>query len=246
MSRRIVALVPVRNGASDLPAFLASLTELADSVLALDDGSTDHTYDLLRASPRVDVVLRNPMRPTAAGWDDAANRTRLLEAAHDFDPGFVVWFDVDEIVDEQDALALRAFLQNDRGQHVAYGVRVFRMIDDLARYDKAGLWVYRIFPFRPGLTLPEDRLHFEPIPTQIVAAHWRKTTVRLKHLASLTETRRRERYQKYLEADPERRWQDSYENLLHPPGMLRPWVRRPAGLPILWDECDTEMLAQFQ
>jgi len=243
---RIVALVPVRNGSDDLPSYLESIRHVADTVLAMDDGSTDDTYDLLRAAPQVELVLRNPRRPTYSGWDDHANRSRLLAASTAYEPGWIVWFDADELVDERDAIALRRFLLNGAARDAAYGVRVFRMIDDLSTYDKEGLWVYRVFAFREGLTLPEDKLHFEPIPVQISSTSWRKTTVRLRHLAGITEKRRRERYQKYEEADPERRWQASYENLLHPPGRRKTWVARPPGLPVLLDDCSASDLSLFQ
>jgi glycosyltransferase involved in cell wall biosynthesis len=43
----LVCLLPVRNGADDLPAYLQSVAGFADAVVALDDGSTDTTRELL-------------------------------------------------------------------------------------------------------------------------------------------------------------------------------------------------------
>jgi len=49
----------------------------------------------------------------------------------------------------------------------------------------------------------------------------------------MTEERRRARWAKYLESDPARRWQVDYTYALVPPGVVRPWPRRPADLPVL-------------
>src|SRR5262249_12216814 len=78
---RLVALVPARNAAADLPGWLASAAAVADVAIALDDGSTDDTAAVLEASPFVHRVLRNPRRPGYEGWDDRANRAALLAAA---------------------------------------------------------------------------------------------------------------------------------------------------------------------
>src|SRR5687768_3353830 len=107
MALETLCLVPVRNGADHLPAYLAAAADLCDGVVALDDGSTDETGDILQANPLVKVVLTNPRRDSYAGWDDAANRTRLLEAASELDPRWILFLDADERIDAEDAAALR-------------------------------------------------------------------------------------------------------------------------------------------
>ena len=76
---RVVALLPVRNAAVDLPGWLESASRVADVAIALDDGSVDATAAMLESSPFVARVLRNPRRAGYAGWDDRGNRAvRLL------------------------------------------------------------------------------------------------------------------------------------------------------------------------
>ena len=77
----MVSLLPARNAAADLPGHLESVARFADTVVALDDGSTDDTRAILEAHPLVHTVLTNPRREGYAGWDDSANRNRLLAAA---------------------------------------------------------------------------------------------------------------------------------------------------------------------
>jgi exoribonuclease-2 len=44
-------------------------------------------------------VLTNPRRDTYEGWDDAANRSRLLAAAMELNPSWVMSLDADELID---------------------------------------------------------------------------------------------------------------------------------------------------
>ena len=103
----IVCLLPVRNGEQDLPGYLGAASEWCDAVVALDDGSTDGTRQLLEASPLVRVLLDNPPRDSFAGWHDGRNRARLLEAAGDLAPDWIISVDADERIDAEDAAALR-------------------------------------------------------------------------------------------------------------------------------------------
>ena len=228
----LLCLLAVRNGAADLEGYLESAERFADAVVALDDGSTDATAELLAEAPLVRKLIRNPRRDSYAGWDDAANRQALLDAASALEPLWVVFVDADERIDPDDAAALRGFAARDAIPGDAYGFRVHRMIGTLDRYDRADLWAYRMFAHEPGMRLPAETLHLVPVPDSIPRARWRSTTVRIQHLAGLDEARRRERLRKYEEADPGRVWQRDYERILETEP-VRPWVPRPPGLPVL-------------
>ena len=229
----LVVLLPVRNGQEYLSGWFENVRGFADAVIALDDGSTDGTRALLESEPLAREILTHPPRPNAAGWDDARNRQELLEAAAALAPRWVLFLDADERLDPQDAVALREHLASgEADREAAYGFLVHRMIGE-ETFDRDDLWVFRTFAWRPGQLLPETRLHLVPIPVSIPTSRWRTTTVRIRHLASMTEARRRARSEKYREADPEREFQDDYEGLLAPPGPARAWVPRRAELPVL-------------
>jgi glycosyltransferase involved in cell wall biosynthesis len=232
---RLVVLLPARNAAADLPDWFASVERFADAVIALDDGSTDDTAAILDAHPLVQTLLHNPRRDTYEGWDDSTNRNRLLAAAADLDPDWILSLDADERIPADDALALRHFLATDALPGLAYGMQCYRMIDDLGHYDRNALWVYRLFAFAAGQELPSDRLHFVPIPTSIPRDLWLRTTIRIQHVSSLTAQRRAARLQKYREADPELAYQVGYDHLLDEPADVLDFEARPAGLPVLAD-----------
>ncbi|MDP9296746.1 MAG: LCP family protein, partial [Actinomycetota bacterium] len=107
------------------------------------------------------------------------------------------------------------------------------MIGDGGGYARSDLIVGRLFAYEPGQEFPSERLHFVPVPTSIPRERWITTTIRIQHLAGSTEERRRARFQKYVEADPNREHQRTYRSLLEPPGSTVPWEARPANLPVV-------------
>lgn len=219
----------------DLPGYFASVSRFADAVVALDDGSTDETWQIMHRHPLVEILLTNPRRDGYAGWNDSENRNRLLTAAGALDPGWIMSLDADERIDPEDGVLLREFVEAHAQPGKAYRFRVFRMIGGLDFYDHGDLWVGRLFPYERDHVFPRQRLHIEPIPTSIPRSRWLKTSIRIQHLAGTTEERRRARFQKYLAADPGREFQPDYGHLLQPPTLLKAWEPRPPALPVAFN-----------
>src|SRR5437588_8735607 len=232
-SRPLVAcLLPVRNGERDLPGWFVSVRRFADVVIALDDGSTDRTAELLRGEPLVEVLRGNAPRSNSAGWDDGENRRRLLEVAGRLRPEWIVFLDADERLDAADGRALREFLETDALPQCAYGFQHFR-IWGRGRCDPLATYVWRAFAWSDGLGLASHRLHFDPVPVSIPRAAWLPTTIRVRHLASADEDRRLARLRKYAEADPDRRYPTNFGGLDERPPVTVPWPKRPSTLPAL-------------
>ncbi len=229
----LLCLLPARNCAEDLPGYFESVRQFADGVLALDDGSTDETRAVLEAEPMVQTILTNPRRDGYRGWDDAANRNRLLASAGEFEPRWLLFLDADERIPADDGIALRAFVRDAADPESAYLFRVYQMVDDLDHYDRAWPWVGRMFVHRPGLRIAGEGLHLVPLPTVVPRDRWRRTTIRIQHLSSLTDARRRARYEKYREADPGDEYHRDYESLLASPLRVRSWWPRPRELAVV-------------
>jgi glycosyltransferase involved in cell wall biosynthesis len=202
-------------------------------VVALDDGSTDGTAARLAVHPAVLALLRNPIRRTYAGWDDARNRSRLLAAAGRFRPDWIVQLDADERMDAARSLQLRRFLETEACPEFAYGFYLCRMIGDERHFDKS-MEIFRVFAYRDGLRLPSRKLHLIPVPDAIKRERWFTLRIRIQHLSGLTPRLRRRRFKKYEEADPENEWQPAYDNLLSHPTQVKRW-RQPPGRTLLAD-----------
>ncbi|HWV23477.1 MAG TPA: glycosyltransferase [Thermomicrobiales bacterium] len=243
----LVCMLPARNAARDLPDYLACVDTFCDAIVALDDGSTDETYDILAAHPSVKILLSNPMREDYRGWDDAANRNRLLEAVESLNPEWLISLDADERIDARDASSIRHFLETDALPGFAYGFRHVPMRNDDEHFIPTYQWVYRLFSHAPGQRFPNQKLHFIPVPTSIPRICWIRTTLRIQHLGGLTPGHRLTRFNKYLEADPLRTWQADYSHLLDMPGVeeIRRWEPRPASVPVLLEsEFDDDMTSE--
>jgi glycosyltransferase involved in cell wall biosynthesis len=234
MTARLTLLLPVRNAADTLDSWLVDAAGVADEVIALDDGSTDGTLHILRAHPIVTTVLTNPVRDTYLGWDDRENRQRLIDAALTGDPSWLMFLDADERLDSSDAQALRTFLDTEALAGFAYGFEVFRMEGDDRHFDPRAYWIFRLFSSEDaGSRLPNQTLHFVPVPSGIPLTKWLQTSIRIQHYGSVNDEHRQRRLEKYAEADPDDAFTQSYVSLLVAPGTVLPWTKRPADLPIV-------------
>ncbi len=231
----LLCLLPAKDEERNLPDWLDSAAGFCDAVVALDDGSTDRTAEILEGSDLVVRLVRNPLREGYAGWDDAANRQRLLDEAADLHPRWIIQVDADERIDADDAAALRAFLEDEALDGCAYGLQHLRQWD--GSVDPQHVWVYRIFRWRPGLTFPHDRrLHFNPVPVSIPRPAWIRTTIRLRHVGAADEAGVTARAVKYAEADPDRAFDANTNGMDAAPGpgaRLVAWRARDADLPVL-------------
>lgn len=93
---RLVALAQAKNVAWIIEKWLQRTAEFADAIVALDDGSTDGTYEILKAHPKMIHLLRNP---PGTGWHEVNCHNALLEVARELDPEWVIIIDTDEILD---------------------------------------------------------------------------------------------------------------------------------------------------
>lgn len=211
-----------------------------DAVVALDDGSTDDTAEILARSPLVATLLRNPRRTGYGGWNDAVNRNRLLRAAALLRPEWILSLDADERIDAGDGAALRRFLPTDALPGLAHGLPCHAMaeaggVGDELRYVDQPLLVWRLFAFQPGQRFPDDRLPFAPVPVGTPRNAHLRTTIRIQYLAMVSDEHRRARFEKYRQADPDCRFWPDYSPIHRAPAEsdLRLWLNRLENLPVV-------------
>jgi hypothetical protein len=211
-SLRLVALLACRNEMRFLPGFLANVGPHVDGIVALDDGSSDGSAELLADRPEVTELIRRPVdRPH---WDEAGNYRALVEAALRHGADWALSLDADERV-ERDfrARAERVIRRGERLGRTAYAVRLRDLWDSPDRYRADGLWhskaPQRLFRLRPDHAFDERPLHASKVPLQ---AHSNGGTVPradllVYHLRMISPEDRRARRERYERLDPEARWQ---------------------------------------
>lgn len=206
--RRLLALIPVYNREDLLPQCLEALSPAVDAIIALDDGSTDDTPRILRQEPKVVEILTKPPK-SLTEWDDAANRRLLYEAAHAYEPEWLLCVDSDEIL-EPTFLVYKERLMEQPARIQGYAFPLVAIYGDKIT---GPLLVDRMYRFKPGYSFDPRRLHCRIMPLDIKDEMVRTVNIRFFH-HSASPAQKESRYNKYLVADPRREFQASYENLL--------------------------------
>ncbi len=164
---RLVALLAFRDEAEYLPGYLRNVAPQVDGIVALDDGSTDGSADLLAGRPDVLELLRAP--PGRAEWDEVANYRALVEAAQRHGPGWAVSLDADERVERRfRARAERVIARGRRAGLTAYAVRLRELWGSPDTWRADGVWGRkgppRLFELRPDHRFDERALHAGKVP----------------------------------------------------------------------------------
>jgi hypothetical protein len=210
-SVRLLVVVSVRDEMRFLPDFLASTAPHVDGIVALDDGSSDDSGDLLAEHPAVIEVLRNPRgRPR---WDEVGNHQRLLAAALRHGAGWVLAVDADERLERgfRDR-AERVIRRGGRFGLQAFAVRLRELWGSPTTWRCDGVWgrkrVVRLFAALADHRFDRRPLHAVKAPLQArVWGRFAGADLELYHLRMIRREDREARRRRYLELDPGARWQ---------------------------------------
>jgi len=215
---RLLALLAVRDGMRYLPGFLRNVAPQVDGIIALDDGSSDESPQLLTQNESVIELIRIPgCRPT---WDEVGNHRLLVAAALRHQADWVICVDADERLERE--FRIRAERVIARGNLLgcsAFALRLRELWDEPGQYRADGIWgrksVARLFQARPDHDFDTASLHSSKAPHQ--GRRWGqfpRADLNIYHLAMLRPEDRAARRQRYELADPDKKWQSiGYEYL---------------------------------
>lgn len=208
---RLLAALAVRDGMRYLPGFLRNVAPQVDGIVALDDGSSDGSAELLERHPAVLELLRNPVdRPT---WDEVGNHRALVAAALRQRAEWILCVDADERLEREfRARAERVIARGRWLGYSAFAVWLRELWDEPGQFRVDGVWarkrVARLFRARADHAFDPRPLHASKAPLQgRVRGHFPVTDLRLYHLAMLSAEDREARRRRYEIADPDARWQ---------------------------------------
>lgn len=209
---RIFALLSFRNEMRFLPDYFENLAPLVDGVIALDDGSTDGSTELVSRRKEVLELIRVPQEREHE-WDDARNHRRLVEAAWKHRPDWLLGLDADERLES--GFRERAQMEIDRAKrqgHRAWRIHVREIWDDPLHFRADGLWGQkssaRFFEARRDHDFHMQQLHCHWAPLNSrTNGDFPQADLFLYHLRMQHEADRQQRRLRYETLDPNREFQ---------------------------------------
>lgn len=91
---KIIALIPVKNEAWILPTYISGVKNIADEIIALDDGSSDRSIEILKKSG---AIVKKLNTKTGAFIPMSVKRNFLLDIGRKRKGTHFVFLDVDEV-----------------------------------------------------------------------------------------------------------------------------------------------------
>ena len=127
---KLIVMLRVKDGIYFVHEWLACFEKLVDEIVVLDNGSTDGTYEVLKAHPKVVDII------STEGYNEGRDKNLLYAHVRKRNPDWCLWLDIDEIFEPQltrkhfDRLMSTSFINK-------YAFRRFHFID---REHFAGSW----------------------------------------------------------------------------------------------------------
>jgi glycosyltransferase involved in cell wall biosynthesis len=181
---KLVVMLRVKDGMFFVKEWLDCFEKLADEIVVLDNGSTDGTYEALKAHPKVVDIIRTE------GYNEGRDKNLMYERARLRKPDWCLWLDIDEIFEPGLTRAHFDKLMSSRFVN-KFAFRRFHFID---REHFAGSW------YRLNYSSGHDRImwrehpdgHFQNLiidspNVKGIKGLKRGTNFRLKHLGYINK-----------------------------------------------------------
>lgn len=92
---KIIALLPEKNESWILPSYISGIKKIADEVIAIDDGSTDGSKQLLETAG---VFVYDNDKTVKSGWAEHSIRQKLLQLGREHGGTHFICLDADEVL----------------------------------------------------------------------------------------------------------------------------------------------------
>ena len=228
---KITALVRAKNGMRYFPRLIPQLRAIADTVLILDDHSTDGSYEYLRQIALTSqnfLVLQLADQTYNGGRDWNCLYDRLI----DIKPDWIFCPDADELVEEPAQESIKRLVAQSGKDVLGWAFPFYYLWDDDQHYRNQGMYhntkVIRLYRYDPALRPPNQTHHSTGVPNELDRRLIRVADVRMWHYGYMNAADRQAKYDFYMERDKGKDLStigvgaDNYRHLIDPPTDLTP------------------------
>jgi glycosyltransferase involved in cell wall biosynthesis len=92
---KFVVMLRVKDGLFFAKEWLECFEKLADEIVVLDNGSTDGTYEILKAHPKVVDIMQTE------GYNEGRDKNMMYDRTRLRNPDWLLWVDIDEVFEPE-------------------------------------------------------------------------------------------------------------------------------------------------
>lgn len=218
---KIIGLLQFRNEERYIRGWLENIAPAVDGIVAVDDGSTDETWNIISAHAKTLEVIR---RPAGKEWDEYINQVSLIQAGRRHGADWFLCLDADERIENRLSNDIRSLIAEADARKVdAFSLHLRDLWNDRFNYRVDGIWAnrgrYSLFRnINTHTKFDPRRLHRYWLPLETLA-DIKNVGVAIPyaiyHLRMIRLEDRIARYERYTRIDPDNRLQQQgYEHLI--------------------------------
>lgn len=227
---KLVLAMIVRNESQGvLRQLLRTVSGCIDEAVIVDDASTDGTAELCREMLQ-EVPLAIFQNPSSMFHQEYKLRMLAWDLVRSTDPNWILFLDADEVPEDSFAKEVRSLIDQVEYDWIAF--RLYDMWDEI-HYRSDSLWTAhtRYWPlllrYLPGFPYVwrETNQHCGRMPMNALSLPGLRSHLRVKHFGWADPGRRKVKYERYLQLDPDGRYgnTDQYGSILDPHPNLVAW-----------------------
>ena len=226
MKSKIVTVYRLKNEEKWIKKSLESVSSFCDSIVILDNGSTDNTLKICKDSPNVVDIVEQPNLP----FDETRDRNTLLQKALELKPDYILSMDGDEILMPNSKEILEEELEILYPNSNVFTFQFLYMWDKFNQYRYDGvyenIWQQRLFKTSnqpENLKIFESNysgnIHCSSIPNNAIGQKFPiRSNVKILHYGNFDNNLRQKKFKFYNQIDPNNQEQDGYVHIISEKG----------------------------